>query len=37
MSRADVSFYTKLIHSVDSSIKIEKLTRDDIDFGYNFI
>ncbi|MDE5999994.1 MAG: DUF2971 domain-containing protein [Bacteroidaceae bacterium] len=36
MSRSDVSFYTKLIKSIDSNIKIEKVTRDDIDFGYDY-
>lgn len=35
MSRADVSFYTKLINSINPNIKVKKLTRDDIDFGYD--
>ncbi|MBD5210263.1 MAG: DUF2971 domain-containing protein [Bacteroidales bacterium] len=40
MSRADVSFYTELIKMANKAypqkkpIKIEKLTKDDIDFGF---
>lgn len=34
MSRSDVAFYTKLINSIDSNIKVKKLTRDNIDFGF---
>lgn len=40
MSRADVSFYTELINMANKaypkkkSIKVEKLTKDDIDFGF---
>ena len=40
MSRADVSFYTELINMANKAypkkkpIKVEKLTKDDIDFGF---
>lgn len=34
MSRTDVAFHTKMIKSIDPSIKVKKLTRDDIDFGF---
>ena len=40
MSRADVSFYTSLIEMANKAnpqkkpIKVEKLTKDDIDFGF---
>ncbi len=34
MSRADVSFYTSMIKAIDPQISVEKLTKDDIDFGF---
>lgn len=34
MSRTDVAFHTKMIESIAPSIKVKKLTRDDIDFGF---
>lgn len=40
MSRADVSFYTELINMANKAypkkkpIKVEKLTKDEIDFGF---
>lgn len=34
ISRADKSFYTSMIKSIDSKINVETLTKDDIDFGF---
>lgn len=34
MSRTDVAFHTKMIKSINPSIQVKKLTRDDIDFGF---